>query len=41
MEQPTTFADLVTGVLLHDTSHAGQIQMLKRMARSAGLETAR
>jgi len=34
----TTFADLITGVLLHDTYHAGQIQMLKRLARSAGLE---
>ncbi len=33
----TTFADLITGAVLHDTYHAGQIQMLKRMARSAGL----
>ena len=33
----TTYADLVTGVLLHDTYHAGQVQMLKRLARSAGL----
>ena len=32
-----TFADLVTGVVLHDTYHAGQIQMLKRMARSEGV----
>lgn len=27
----TTHADLVTGILLHDTWHAGQIQMLKRL----------
>jgi uncharacterized damage-inducible protein DinB len=33
----TTWADLITGVLLHDTYHAGQIQMLKRLARSHGL----
>ena len=33
----TTCADLITGVLLHDTYHAGQIQMLKRLARSQGL----
>lgn len=33
----TTYADLITGVLLHDTYHAGQIQMLKRLARSHGL----
>ncbi len=32
----TTYADLITGVVLHDTYHAGQIQMLKRMARSHG-----
>ena len=30
----TTFADLITGVLLHDTYHAGQIQLMKRLARS-------
>jgi uncharacterized damage-inducible protein DinB len=30
---PTTYADLITGILLHDTYHAGQIQMLKRLAR--------
>lgn len=36
--QRTTYADLVTGILLHDTYHAGQIQMLKRLARSHGLE---
>jgi len=29
----TTFADLITGVLLHDTYHAGQIQLMKRLAR--------
>ena len=33
-EGRTTFADLITGVLLHDTYHAGQIQLMKRMARS-------
>ena len=33
----TTFADLITGIVLHDTYHAGQIQMLKRLARSHGL----
>ena len=30
----TTFADLMTGVLLHDTYHAGQIQLMKRLARA-------
>jgi len=35
--RPTTYADLVTGILLHDTYHAGQIQMLKRLAGSRGL----
>jgi uncharacterized damage-inducible protein DinB len=33
----TTFADLITGILLHDTYHAGQIQVMKRLARSHGL----
>ena len=33
----TTFADLVTGILLHDTYHAGQIQIMKRLAASHGL----
>jgi len=33
----TTYADLITGIVLHDTYHAGQIQMLKRMAVSHGL----
>ena len=37
VEQTTTYADLITGVVLHDTYHAGQIQMLKRLARSHGL----
>jgi uncharacterized damage-inducible protein DinB len=32
-----TYADLMTGILMHDTYHAGQIQMLKRLARSEGL----
>lgn len=33
----TSFADLITGALLHDTYHAGQIQLMKRLARSHGL----
>ena len=33
----TTYADLISGILLHDTYHAGQIQMLKRLATSQGL----
>lgn len=33
----TTYADLITGVLLHDTYHAGQIQLMKRLARSGDL----
>lgn len=33
----TSFADLITGILLHDTYHAGQIQLMKRLARSAGV----
>jgi uncharacterized damage-inducible protein DinB len=33
----TTYADLITGIVLHDTYHAGQIQMLKRLAASQGL----
>lgn len=33
----TTFADLVTGALLHDTYHAGQIQIMKRLAASGGV----
>ncbi len=36
-EGETTYADLITGIVLHDTYHAGQIQMLKRLARSHGL----
>jgi uncharacterized damage-inducible protein DinB len=36
-EGGTTYADLVTGIVLHDTYHAGQIQMLKRLARSHGV----
>ena len=37
IETKTTYADLITGIVLHDTYHAGQIQMLKRMAASHGL----
>ncbi len=33
----TTYADLITGIVLHDTYHVGQIQMLKRLARSHGV----
>lgn len=33
----TTYADLVTGALLHDTYHVGQIQIMKRLARNRGL----
>jgi len=33
----TTYADLITGIVLHDTYHAGQIVMLKRLAASQGL----
>ncbi len=36
-EGATTNADLVTGVLLHETYHAGQIQLMKRLAASAGV----
>lgn len=32
----TTYADLITGVVLHDTYHAGQIQLMKRLAQSGG-----
>jgi uncharacterized damage-inducible protein DinB len=28
----TTYADLITGIVLHDTYHTGQIQLLKRLA---------
>jgi uncharacterized damage-inducible protein DinB len=33
----TTYGELILGIVLHDTYHAGQIQMLKRLARSHGL----
>ena len=33
----TTYADLITGIVLHDTYHAGQIVMLKRMATNHDL----
>ena len=32
-DSKTTYADLITGIVLHDTYHIGQIQMLKRLAR--------
>ena len=35
-EGQTTFADLITGIALHDTYHAGQIQLMKRLAKSQG-----
>ena len=28
----TTYADLITGIVLHDTYHIGQIQLMKRLA---------
>ena len=31
----TTYADLITGILLHDTYHVGQIQLMKRLWKSA------
>ena len=37
VDTKTTYADLITGVVLHDTYHAGQIVMLKRLAASRGL----
>lgn len=33
----TTYADLITGIVLHDTYHAGQIQLMKRLATSVGV----
>lgn len=36
-EGKTTYADLITGIVLHDTYHAGQIQLMKRLARSQGI----
>lgn len=33
----TTYADLIAGIVLHDTYHVGQIQLMKRLARSHGL----
>ncbi len=35
--EKTTYADLITGIVLHDTYHTGQIQLLKRLAKSEGL----
>jgi uncharacterized damage-inducible protein DinB len=36
-DSQTTYADLITGILMHDTYHAGQIVMMKRLAKSHGL----
>lgn len=36
-EGKTTYADLITGIVLHETYHAGQIQMMKRLAASHGV----
>ena len=36
-ESTTSYADLITGIVLHDTYHAGQIVMLKRLAASQGV----
>lgn len=35
--EETTYADLVTGIVLHDTYHTGQVQLLKRLAKSEGI----
>lgn len=35
--EETTYADLITGIVLHDTYHTGQIQLLKRLAKSEGI----
>lgn len=35
-EGKTTYADLITGIVLHDTYHAGQIKMLERLVVSRG-----
>ena len=35
--EQTTYADLVTGIVLHETYHVGQIQLMKRLARSEGV----
>ena len=32
----TSYAELVRGIALHDVYHAGQVQLLKRMARDPG-----
>jgi uncharacterized damage-inducible protein DinB len=37
-ERATTYADLISGIVMHDTYHAGQIKMLTRLAASAGVE---
>jgi len=33
----TTYADLIMGIVLHDTYHVGQVQLLKRLAKSHGV----
>lgn len=33
-ESSTTYGDLITGVMMHDTYHTGQIQLLKRLHAS-------
>jgi len=35
-ESSTTFWDLIIGVVMHDTDHTGQIQVLKRLCASRG-----
>jgi uncharacterized damage-inducible protein DinB len=35
--EKTTFVDLIMGAVLHDTYHAGQIQLMKRLAASQGV----
>ena len=33
----TTYVDLIMGIVLHDTYHVGQVQLLKRLAKSHGV----
>jgi len=38
---PFTYAALIRGAAAHDLYHAGQIQLLKKLARGGGIESAR
>ena len=35
VDSSTTYGDLITGVMMHDTYHTGQIQLLKRLYASS------